>query len=302
MTIVLSASAAESAAPSPSSLQTSMSARTLGLLEEMPWLESLGRGIGALLQPISDRRSLMDALHGRWLGHALHPVLSDLPIGFWAAVPVLDAIGDDGGAIALTAAGCAAAVAAAATGTADWTVSDGRERRLGLLHGLANTAGLALQLGALAARSTGRRGAGRLLSLSGLGVSSAAAYIGGELVFGRALMVDHDAWKAGPSDWTAVADAEALDDGHTKAVELDGRKVLLARVDGAVCAMEDACSHNGGPLSEGTVEDGVVVCPWHGSRFRLRDGAVVGGPATFPQLRLESRVVEGRVEVRGRPG
>ena len=66
--------------------------------------------------------------------------------------------------------------------------------------------------------------------------------------------------------------------------------------------MEDACSHNGGPLSEGTVDDGVVTCPWHGSQFRLRDGAVVGGPATFPQLRLESRVVDGQVEVRGRPG
>jgi nitrite reductase/ring-hydroxylating ferredoxin subunit len=302
MTIVLSASAAESDAPPPSSLQTSLSARTLRVLEEMPWLESLGQGIGALLQPISDRRSIMDVLHGRWLGHALHPVLSDLPIGFWAAVPVLDAIGDDGGAIALTAAGCAAAVATAATGTADWTVSDGRERRLGLLHGLVNTAGLAFQLGALAARSTGRRGAGRLLSLSGLGVSSAAAYIGGELVFGRGLMVDHDAWKAGPSDWTAVAGADALDEGRTKAVDIEGRQVLLARVDGVVCAMEDACSHNGGPLSEGTVEDGVVVCPWHGSRFRLRDGAVVGGPATFPQLRLQSRVVNGRVELRGRPG
>ena len=302
MTIAMSASTAESGAPPPSSLQTSVSARTLGVLEEMPWLESLGQRIGALLQPISDQRSIMDVLHGRWLGHALHPVLSDLPIGFWAAVPLLDAIGDDGGAIALTAAGCAAAVVTAATGTADWTVSDGRERRLGLLHGLVNTAGLALQLGALAARSTGRRGAGRLLSFTGLGVSSAAAFIGGELVFGRGLMVDHDAWKAGPSDWTAVADAAALDEGHTRAVDLEGRKVLLARVDGVVCAMEDACSHNGGPLSEGTVDDGVVTCPWHGSQFRLRDGAVVGGPATFPQLRLESRVVDGQVEVRGRPG
>jgi nitrite reductase/ring-hydroxylating ferredoxin subunit len=288
--------------PPPSSLQTSVYARALGFLEEMSWLESLGHRLDTLLQPVSDQRSVMDMLHGRWLGHALHPVLSDLPIGFWVAVPLLDAIGDDGGAAALTAAGCAAAVATAATGTADWTVSDGREKRLGLLHGLVNAAGLALQVGSLAARARGRRRAGRLLTFTGLGVSTAAAFVGGELVFGRGLMVDHTAWQAGPAEWTSVLDEATLREGHTHAVDVEGRKVLLARVDGAVCAMEDACSHAGGPLAEGTVEDGIVQCPWHGSRFRLRDGAVVGSPATFPQLRLESRVVNGRVQVRGRQG
>jgi nitrite reductase/ring-hydroxylating ferredoxin subunit len=66
--------------------------------------------------------------------------------------------------------------------------------------------------------------------------------------------------------------------------------------------MEDACSHAGGPLSEGTVLGDVVECPWHGSRFCLADGSVVRGPATFPQLRLEARVSGGRIEVRGRQG
>jgi nitrite reductase/ring-hydroxylating ferredoxin subunit len=55
-------------------------------------------------------------------------------------------------------------------------------------------------------------------------------------------------------------------------------------------------------LNEGTIEDGIVVCPWHGSRFRLRDGAVMGGPATFPQPRFEARNVAGRVQIRGREG
>lgn len=301
MTIAMSAPGVDEA-PSPSSLQSSRSARVLGAIENAAWLDSLGKGIGSLLEPITANQSVMDLLHGRWLGHALHPVLSDLPIGFWAAVPVLDLIGDEGGAIALTAAGCAAAAATAATGTADWTTTDGRERRLGLVHGLVNSAALSLQLGALAARSVGRRRGGRMLSLAGIAVSGAAAFIGGELVFGRGLMVDHDAWLAGPTEWTSVANDATLDEGVAKAVDVQGRKVLVARVDGVVCAMEDACSHAGGPLSEGSVEDGVVVCPWHGSRFRLRDGAVVGGPATFPQLRLESRVVDGRIEVRGRPG
>jgi len=185
------------------------------------------------------------------LGHALHPALSDLPIGFWAAVPVLDALGDEGGAMAVTAGGCLAAIVTAATGAADWTVSHGREKRLGLLHGLVNGGGLALQAGSLAARLAGGRRAGRLLSLTGLGASTAAALVGGELVFGRGLMVDHTAWTAGPAEWTRVLDGGALAEGATQAVDLAGRKVLLARVGGRVC--EDTCSHAGGQLSEGAV-------------------------------------------------
>jgi nitrite reductase/ring-hydroxylating ferredoxin subunit len=274
----------------------------VGVLEQMGWLDSVGGVLDAVLSPLTSRRPLMDALHGRWLGHALHPVLSDLPVGFWAAVPLLDAAGADSAADVLDAAGCVAAVAAAATGAADWTVTDGREKRLGLLHGLANSAGLALQIGSLVARLRGQRTAGRALALAGFGVSSAAAYVGGELVFGRGLMVDHTAWLAGPSEWTPVLDDAELDAGDTRAVEVDGRKVLLARVGGRVVAMEDACSHAGGPLSEGTVDGDVVECPWHGSRFCLSDGSVTRGPATFPQLRLEARVANGRIEVRGREG
>lgn len=288
--------------PPPAELKSSIYARATGVLEEMTWLDSAGRVLESAIAPVTGRRGLMDLLHGRWLGHALHPVLSDLPIGFWAAVPVLDVAGEETAAAVLTGAGCVASALTAATGVADWTVTDGREKRLGLLHGLANAGGLVLQLGALGTRLAGRRTAGRVLSLAGLGVSSAAAYFGGELVFGRGLMVDHTAWIAGPADWTAVLDDAALAEGTVHAVDVEGRKVLLARQGGRVSAMEDACSHAGGPLSEGTVQDGVITCPWHASRFCLRDGSVLGGPATFPQLLLETRVAGGRIEVRGRQG
>lgn len=292
----------DTAPPPPAALQSSPQSRMVGSLEEQPWLETLGKQVDAVLQPAVRSRPLMDFLHGRWLGHALHPVLSDLPIGFWSAVPLLDLAGDEGGATALTAAGCVAALATAATGTADWTATDGREKRLGLLHGLINSAALTVQAGSLATRMAGRHRAGRALSLAGLGIASAAAYLGGELVYGRGIMVDHDAWQAGPADWTPVLDDAAVREGEMRAVDVEGRKVLLSRVQGRVCAMEDACSHAGGPLHEGTLHGGVVTCPWHGSQFRLRDGAVVGSPATFPQLRLETRVNQGRVEVRGRQG
>ena len=269
-------------------------------LEEIPGLESLSEILVKALEPVTRRRNLMDLLHGRWLGHALHPAMSDLPIGLWASVPVLDLIGDKRGAATLTAAGCLASAATAATGTADWSVTYGRDRRLALVHGLANTVVLGLQLGSLAARIRGRTARGRLLSATGLAVGAAAAYLGGDLVLDRALMVNHTAGLGGPAEWTDVADDADVTEGALTAVEVEDRKVVLTRVGVTVCALENTCTHAGGPLNEGTVEDGTVVCPWHGSRFRLSDGAVLGGPATFPQPRLETRKVAGRVQIRGR--
>jgi nitrite reductase/ring-hydroxylating ferredoxin subunit len=272
----------------------------IAAIEEIPGLENLSEWLVKALAPVTRQRTLMDLLHGRWLGHALHPALSDVPLGMWTSVPLLDLIGDETGAMMLTAAGCLASGATAATGTADWSVTYGRDRRLALVHGLANTAVLGLQLGSLAARLRGRTGRGRLLSVAGLAAGAAAAYLGGELVLGRALTVDHDAWISGPTEWTDVAaDADVLE-GALTAVDVENRKVLLTRVAGKVCGLENTCTHAGGPLNEGTVEDGAVVCPWHGSRFRLSDGAVLGGPATFPQPHLEARKIAGRIQIRGR--
>jgi nitrite reductase/ring-hydroxylating ferredoxin subunit len=277
-------------------------AEMIAAIEGIPGLEGLSEWLVKTLEPITRQRSLMDLLHGRWLGHALHPALSDVPLGMWMSVPVLDLIGDDAGAIMLTAVGCLASGATAASGTADWTVTYGRDRRLALVHGLANTAVLGIQLGALSARVRGRNGRGQMLSAIGLGAALAAAYLGGELTLDRALTVNHTASLSGPGEWTDVADDTDVTEGALTAVEVSERKVLLTRVAGKVCALENTCTHAGGPLNEGAVEDGTVVCPWHGSRFRLSDGAVVGGPATFPQPKLETRKRAGRIQVRGREG
>ena len=101
-----------------------------------PWLESLNDSVSGAVQPVYDRfrgNLAVELLHGgRWAGHALHPALSDLPIGFWSGSLLLDMVGDDtatkgklDAAGTLSAAGLAAAVATAVTGVADWTVSDG---------------------------------------------------------------------------------------------------------------------------------------------------------------------------------
>ena len=289
----------------PATMEAGWQPAIFDAIEQLAWLDAVGKWLDQVLEPVfagSGGGRLKDALHGRWLGHALHPVLTDVPIGLWTGSLLLDLVGAGKSAGLLQAAGSAAAVATAATGIADWTGTHGRERRLGTAHGLLNVAGLGFQLLSLSARMRRRRGRAVMLSAAGYGISSAAAYLGGELVFGRGVMVNHDAWTAGPGDWTPVLSEADLAEGAVRRVEVEGRAVLLHRQGSEVHAMENACTHAGGPLDEGEVKDGVVTCPWHGSQFRLRDGQVCRGPATYSQLRLQARVRNGQIEVRGREG
>ncbi|KIF01587.1 (2Fe-2S)-binding protein, partial [Streptomyces sp. RSD-27] len=99
--------------------------------------------------------------------------------------------------------------------------------------------------------------------------------------------------------WHPVGAAAAFPVGRATPARIDGVDVLVVREeDGTVRALADRCSHMGGPLSEGEVEDGCIRCPWHRSLFRLSDGWNVEGPATAPQPAFETRVLGGRVEAR----
>lgn len=280
-------------------------------VERWPWLRKLDEDVSAVTQPLYDRHRddlAVELMHGgRWFGHSAHTALSDLPIGFWSGAILLDLLGKDvpangdrlDPAAALSAAGLAAAAGTIATGVTDWTVSDGADRRVGLLHGLLNLAGVALQAASLAARLTGHRRPARLLGVGSMTATAAAGFVGGHLVQGRAVMVNRVAATTGPSRWVrAVADAE-LPDGGTIGIEVESRKVLLHRAGGEVLALDDLCSHAGALLSRGEVVGCVVTCPLHGSRFDLRDGHIVRGPAHHPQPVLPARVRNGWVEVRG---
>jgi nitrite reductase/ring-hydroxylating ferredoxin subunit len=100
-------------------------------------------------------------------------------------------------------------------------------------------------------------------------------------------------------EFTAVMAESELQGGEMVAVEVGGTPVLVSRSQsGEVCAIADICTHRGGPLHEGERVEGVVTCPWHGSRFDLCSGEVLRGPAREPQQRFEARVHEGQVEVR----
>jgi len=275
------------------------------------WLHAFNDRVTGVVEPLYDRyrnNLALELLHGgRWVGHSVHAALSDLPIGFWSGTVVLDLLGKDvptagtrlDPAATLSAAGLLAAVATVATGVTDWSVSDGEDRRVGLFHGLLNVAGVTLQGASLVARLGGHRSSARALSASSLTVTAASGFIGGHLVQGRAVMVSRVATTTGPGRWVrAVAETDLPDDTLT-GVEVEGRQVLLHRNDQEIHALDNLCSHAGGLLSRGEVIDCAVECPLHGSRFDLRDGRVVRGPAHHPQPVLPTRIRNGWIEVRG---
>lgn len=114
---------AEEADPArPSTLESSWAARVLGAVEDLGWLERGSELTAELARPLTERQRLFDLLLGRPLGHALHPALTNLPLGLWAGAVVCDAAGDDGAAALQGAAGCASAVATAATGVAVYAI------------------------------------------------------------------------------------------------------------------------------------------------------------------------------------
>jgi nitrite reductase/ring-hydroxylating ferredoxin subunit/uncharacterized membrane protein len=279
-------------------------------VDQLGWLRSLNDWLTAVLGPFRERYQDnlgLELLHGgRWVGHPLHPALSDLPIGLWTGAMVLDAAdhgpppprGIDAAGV-LSTAGILAAGATALTGLTDWTVSNEQDRRVGLFHGLLNTVALGLQCASLGTRVAGHRGTARALGAAGLTVTVAAGYLGGHLVFTKGVVVNRVAWAIGPRRWVrAIPEADVPDDSPV-AVEAEGRQVMLYRHRGNLYALDNICSHAGGLLSRGTVADLTVTCPLHGSRFTLTDGCVARGPASQPQPVLRTRIRNGWIEVRG---
>jgi nitrite reductase/ring-hydroxylating ferredoxin subunit len=245
-----------------------------------------------------------NAAHGVWLGHPLHPAFTDLPLGAWTTGLVLDAVGavngdeamEHAGDVAI-AVGLAGAAAAAVTGLTDWSETSGQPRRTGLIHGLLNIAATSLYAAALVLRRRGARTSGQSCAIAGYGIALGAAWFGGNLVFDQRIGVTH-AVVDEPDTFTAVARAADLPDDSMMRVRHEDLDLLAVRQQRRVCVLAHSCSHLGGPLSEGTLKDGSVVCPWHGSEFALDDGHVINGPATQNQPCLDARERAGKIEVK----
>ena len=281
----------------------------LDTIAEQPWLQPIADPLSTAVHQAYESagdagRQIKNAVHGVWLGHPLHPVLTDLPLGAWATALVFDAAeGATGDRVCARAAdlavgiGVAGAVGAAVTGLTDWSETDGRAKRLGLVHGLLNLSATSLYATSLAMRRNGERDAGRAYGLAGFVLACTAAYLGGGLVYRERIGVTH-ADEGGPKEFTRALASSDLPDNDKRLGDADGTPVMVARQHGALCALAHHCSHLGGPLSEGTLKAGSIVCPWHGSEFSLRDGHVINGPATHPQPCFDVRERAGAVEVR----
>ncbi len=243
---------------------------------------------------------LKDALSGVAAAHPLHPVLVTVPVGALVGLAYLDATGGDPGtARRLLGLGLLASPVAIASGLVDWSDTDGPERRVGLAHLVANSAGLALVAASWVARANGARPKRAVTSsVAGLALMGVGGWLGGHLAYALGVGVDTTAFLRPPMEWTDVVAETDLVDGVPVSVTVDQTPVLVVRDRGRVLALGDRCTHRGGPLHESPVRDGCVECPWHGSRFEVTDGSVARGPATRPAAIFQTRVVDGRVQVR----
>jgi nitrite reductase/ring-hydroxylating ferredoxin subunit len=267
-------------------------------------LADLAEPLDPLSEPVQDAvravpRPVRDVLDGVWFGNPLHPALTDVPLGAWTAAAALDLVGSEAADGAL-AVGILGALPAAATGLNDWSHLRGESRRIGTVHALLNTAGLALNVASLVARRRGHRGLGRMLSGIAYAGAAFSAHLGGHLSFGLGVRVNHTAFESPRDKFAPVCDEADLEGGKLVRVELGGAAVVVSRSEksGDACAIAATCSHLGGPLDKGERDGDTVVCPWHGSRFDLCSGEVQAGPAVYPQPRYEARIRAGRVEIR----
>ncbi|MDQ3898489.1 MAG: Rieske 2Fe-2S domain-containing protein [Actinomycetota bacterium] len=267
-------------------------------------VDQVGKPVStAVAKGLGGNRTLKDALSGTWLGHPLHPMLTDIPIGSWTSAFVLDLVGGERGhqaADMLIGIGILSALPTAAAGLSDWADTYGEELRIGTVHALANVTALSLYSLSWLARRRGSRGLGVTLGFLGATAATAGGYLGGHLVYRKGVGPDRNAWKHGGDDWVVVADEASIQPGEPQVVGVGDDEVLLTRAGSELSAISNVCGHAGGPLSEGSFDDepGCVTCPWHGSVFRLADGHLVHGPATGHQPRYEVRTDGGKVSLR----
>jgi nitrite reductase/ring-hydroxylating ferredoxin subunit/uncharacterized membrane protein len=273
-------------------------------LAEARSLDRVSDKLQAAVYAVAKPQRVRDLLHGTWLGHPLHPVLVQLPVGAFVSAAVLDLLpGRRPAATTLIAVGTAGVAPAVAAGWLDWSQMTKDRRRVGLVHAGANAISVGLYAASLVARLRGRNTRGKALGFAGLSVAGLGAYLGGHLAYAQSAGVNQAAPEIirVPEEWTPVGSLASLPDGRPAVRTVGDVSILVYRRGDRVSALIERCGHETAPLGEGEVTgsgaDACVVCPWHGSVFRLTDGAVVHGPAASNQPTLRARVRDGQVEV-----
>ncbi|TLM70911.1 Rieske 2Fe-2S domain-containing protein [Pseudarthrobacter sp. NamB4] len=283
-------------------------------LEDAEWLDPVAKKVRKAVRKVVRPRWARDVLHGVPIGHPVHPLAVQVPIGAWVSAGVLDAIpGSENAARVLIGVGTASVLPSALAGFTDWTQLHSQQQRVGLVHAAANVTATGFYIASLVQRARGRQGSGKMLAYLGLATVSASGFLGGHLSYRQAAGVNHseDIPHRFPSGWQSLAPLEELPEGQLHKGVVAGIPLLVYREAEDVRVLSDVCSHLAGPLHEGKLKGGrlqdggidgagdpCVVCPWHGSKFSLRTGEVQGGPATAKQPVFETRVSGGLVEVR----
>ena len=283
------------------------------LFGQPSWLDRVAVPVQRFVQGFFARQGrigleIRDFLNGVWLGHPLHAAITDVPVGSFTIAIVLDYLGLltrrrrlSRVADMLTGIGVGTAATAAVAGLADYSNIEDEQRRVGIVHAFLNVLALACYAGSLMRRRNGDRSGAIPLSTLGFALLFTSADLGGRMVYHLGTLVNRQAWTQGPTQFTPVMPSASLAEGQLRTAHAGTMEILLARVNGQVYALGNTCTHWGCALSEGHLEDTSIVCHCHGSRFSLRDGSVIDGPASSPEISFDVRERNGQIEVCQRP-
>lgn len=254
----------------------------------------LGNRLHALMAAIFGHMlPVRDFLVGTWLGHPLHALLTDVPIGALGLVIILDLLGQSAAADVALVVGILAMIAAAVAGYADYSTTDGKARDRATVHSMHMVIAFVIYLVSLGIRASGP--ADRILpivlSIIAYVVLALGAFVGGDVVYALGNVVDRHAWRPSGAKWQTL-DVGEIPEGSPVKAKLGMQALVLVRSGDTIHALHDQCAHAGGPLSGGTIVDGCIECPWHGSRFVLATGERRRGPTLYDQPRYEVRTVE----------
>jgi nitrite reductase/ring-hydroxylating ferredoxin subunit/uncharacterized membrane protein len=277
------------------------------LAAEQEWLDPASEALRSAITDVfqgETGRTVKDLLNGVWLGHPLHPVITDIPVGAWTMAEVFDALdaatGDgryeDAARVCINA-GLLGAAGAAVTGLTDWSDTGKSDRRMGLVHAMLNVTATSLFLTSALLRRGRRTPAATRMSAAGYAFAMAGAYLGGALVYKRRIGTDHAVQGDAPEGFVRTIRFDEIADGDKRKVRIGEADVVLVRQGDSICALAERCAHLGGPLSEGEVRDGTIICPWHESTYQVSNGHVVHGPSTYDQPCYATRVSDGFIEV-----
>ncbi|WP_246195703.1 Rieske 2Fe-2S domain-containing protein [Halopolyspora algeriensis] len=286
--------------------------RALDHIADWSWLDKPAKTVRKAVFKVFSNRQVRDVLHGVWLGHPLHPMSVQVPIGAFLSAGVVDALPDSGPgerrvAGSLITMGVLTSLPAALSGLTDFAQGQPDQQRTGLVHATANSAALACYLVSLRQRARGRQAAAVATGWAGLTLLATGGLLGGHLSYHQANGANQaeDVLHIGPREWTEIGNVHDLPD-RVPVQRMAGEVPVVVLRDGEdTHVLADRCSHASGPLHEGTLswpagpgEAPCLECPWHGSVFRVGDGSVVHGPATAPQPGFHTRVVGDRLQIR----